>query len=636
MAKPLKWGVVTVGKRVSGKGRKNIHHRYLCNVKQRLVLFLKVALFWLTFAWFARIWFVIYQWDNLADPGFGSVLAIFRHGFMLDLSFVGYIMALSGLLFTFTYALKGRWLWRLLFPVSSLLLLFLSMILVSDAELYSHWGYRMDATPMLYLANPQEAFASVEIWRTVLLSATMLVIVSAFIFLFGKIFRKHIIALVPGKVYGTAVFLVITGSMIIPVRGGLGIAPINSGNAYFSAHQFSNHAAVNVFWNVGHALSKLDKTTRQYHFIDDAKADRIFQTLHITDSTSTQLVNYKENPNVVIIILESFTSKIIEPLGGIAGVTPELNKLTTQGQLFTHFFANADRSDKGIVAILSSFPAHPTNSIIKYPEKTAKLPSLTRVFNKNGYESTFYYGGDIDFANMRSYILNSGFQDVVSLSDFPSKLNDSKWGVHDEHVFDSLATDINRAENPFFKVYFTLSSHDPFEVPMDTKIEGTDRAHKFMNSAYYTDKCLGAFFDKMKASPKWENTIFILVADHGSPRPGKSKVFEPEKYKIPMLWLGGGVAPGKVGKYGSQMDIAPTLLSQLNLKNNYQSHFGQNLLTRKSPFAFYTYNDGFSFLTEHGIIIYDNKQQGCIRGNNAELEDLGKVVLQKISAHFAK
>jgi len=606
-------------------------------VKARILLFLKIALFWLVLAWIARAWFLVYQHAAYPGASFLSTLAIYFNGFKLDLSFVGYIMGVTGLVITLTYILNGKWLYRLLAPLYLLLMVFLSAVFVSDAELYSHWGYRMDATPLLYLKNPQEAFASLETGRILWLTLAVLVVATLGFVAFVKIFRTKIKELPSGKIYGILPFLILTGAMIIPIRGGFGVAPINSGNAYFSEKQFYNHAAINVFWNVGHALSKVNKTQKSYHYIESAKAQKIFRQMHEADSTATQLVHYKNKPNVVILILESFTNKIIEPLGGIEGVTPNFNELSSEGILFSRFYANADRSDKGIVAILSSYPALPTNSIIKYPEKTAKLPSLTSVFNQQGYKSTFYYGGDIDFANMRSYIINTGFQQIVSLKDFPGELNDSKWGVHDEYVFQKVAQDIAQEEEPFFKVFFTLSSHDPFEVPMEQQIPGEDRAHKFMNSAFYTDQCLGNFFKQVKKLPQWENTMFVLLADHGSPRPGKSKVYESEKYQIPMLWLGGGVdQPQQINAYASQMDMGPTLLPQIGFQDDYSPLFGRDIFRANQQFAFYTYNDGFSFLTEKGAVIYDNRQQGLIAGENKELEQQGQAMLQILSDLFSR
>lgn len=606
-------------------------------MKARVFLFLKIALFWLAFAWFARAWFLIYQHAAFPEATFLSTLAIYFNGFKLDLSFVGYVMGLTGLVITLTYTLDGRWLYRVLTLLYLLLLIFLSAVFVSDAELYSHWGYRMDATPLLYLKNPQEAFASLETGRTIWLTLAVLVVATLGFLGFMKIFRTKIKELSGGRIYGILPFLILTAAMIIPVRGGFGVAPINSGNAYFSEKQFYNHAAINVFWNVGHALSKVNKTQKTYNYIESSKAKEIFKQLHSAEAARKQIVDYPNKPNVVILILESFTNKIIAPLGGIEGVTPQFNQLASEGVLFTRFYANADRSDKGIVAILSSYPALPTNSIIKYPEKTAKLPSLTSIFNNHGYTSTFYYGGDIDFANMRSYVINTGFQQIVSLKDFPKELNDSKWGVHDEHVFQKVAQDIATEEEPFFKVFFTLSSHDPFEVPMEQQIPGEDRAHKFMNSAFYTDRCLGNFFNQVKELPQWENTLFVLLADHGSPRPGKSKVYEPEKYQIPMLWLGGGVKQAQqVNAYASQMDMGPTLLSQIGYQEDYSSLFGRDIFRANQQFAFYTYNDGFSFLSDEGIIIYDNRQQGPIKGQNKKIEEKGQALLQTLSDLFSR
>jgi phosphoglycerol transferase MdoB-like AlkP superfamily enzyme len=288
-----------------------------------------------------------------------------------------------------------------------------------------------------------------------------------------------------------------------------------------------------------------------------------------------------DKPNVVIIILESFTSKIIGVLGGRPEVTPNFNKLSHEGILFDNFYASGDRSDKGIVAILSGYPAQPTSSIIKFPQKTQNLPYLSHTLAKMDYSTNFYYGGDINFANMRSYFANGGFN-TVTKNDFNKSDCNSKWGVHDHIMFNKLLDDIDKENQKFFKVFFTLSSHEPFDVPMKTVINGDDEDNKFLNSAYYTDSCIGNFFENAQKRAWWKNTIFILVADHGVRLPDNTAINSVLKFKIPMLFLGGALKKQDtvIHTYGSQIDIPKTLLTQMGIKND-KYRFSKNLLSKK-------------------------------------------------------
>ena len=306
-------------------------------------------------------------------------------------------------------------------------------------------------------------------------------------------------------------------------------------------------------------------------------------------------------------MVESFTAKAIEVLNGKKGITPRFNKLSKEGILFSNFYASGVRSDKGIVAILSGFPAQPNNSIIQYPNKTEKLPFLSKDLNKAGYYSAYYYGGNIDFASMRSYVENGRYKEIVDMNNFPTSTYNAKWGVHDHIVFKKLLHEVDNAKSPFFFTMFTLSSHEPFDVPMNTVIKGTDEDLKFLNSIYYTDSCIGNFVDSAKTKPWWKNTIIVITADHGATRPDNSANYAPIRYHIPMLWLGGAIRKDTiVTKVSSQTDIALTLLNQLNIKPEKRYSYSNNIFNNSfKGFAFFSYTRGLGFITDSARVAYD-------------------------------
>ncbi len=606
-------------------------------MKQRLKLFGLYSLFWLIFFLFARLLFLVYEFPFSLQISLKEWILTFIYGIRLDISTTGYILMVTGLIFTFTTFVSGKVIYKILKPFTILIFSLCVMIVVVDLELYKNWGYRMDGTPLLYITKPKEAMASTEMWLTILLLLFTAGLIYAAIKIFTKIFKERILAIKKTNILYLPVLLILTGLMIVPVRASFGIAPVNTGMVYFSNNKFSNHAAVNVVWNVMNSLAYRKNTEKTYQFMADDVAKEIAEGLHQKSANSTKLIK-KSNPNIVILILESFSSKVIGVLDGKWDATPEFNSLTKEGLLFTNFYANASRSDKGIVSILSGYPGQPTTSIIKTPEKTQSLPSLFKTLNAIGYETSFYYGGDIDFANMKSYFLNAETSKIVSVDDFDSKLNDSKWGVHDEHLFDRLYEDLNNQKEPFFNAVFTLSSHDPFEVPGKPKFEGNDRAIKFLNSVYYSDSCLGDFFTKIKKTEVWDNTLFILVADHGSARPGNSQNHDIEKFKIPMLWLGGVLNDSikRIDVIGSQIDIPATVLKQID-ENPQDFMFSKDLFSETYfDFAFYVFNDGFSFITDTSTVIYDNVSNEIILSSGPFKSDLkkGKAYLQYLMNDF--
>jgi D-alanyl-D-alanine dipeptidase len=186
---------------------------------------------------------------------------------------------------------------------------------------------------------------------------------------------------------------------------------------------------------------------------------------------------------------------------------------------------------------------------------------------------------------------------------------------------------------------FSLSSHEPFETHIPTVIEGNSAEHLFLNSAYYTDKSLGDFIQAARQTDWWNNTLIIITADHGSRHPGNTPNYVPEKFHIPMLWIGGAIAKKDtvIATVASQTDIPPTILHQIGLKND-GYRFSKDILgTHVYSFAFYDFNDGFGFVDDNSRIAFDNVNRTVIyyEGTNVEkLTEKGKAYLQVFSNDF--
>jgi len=523
---------------------------------------------------------MVYEFNFSSQIQTSDWWGIFIRGVWMDTSLIGYIMLLSGILFTALFYSNGKWIIVVLKYFTVIILSIFSIIVVSDAELYRNWGFRIDATPILYLKTPGEAFASVTPLLIIILSFFTVLIFIAFFFLYQNWVLKKNTIFDKGKWWYIPVFLFFSALMIIPIRGSFGIASMNPGKVYFSQNMFSNHAALNPIWNMMYSISKSGSMYKKYPInIEKTKAERIASGLML-DQGSTPNVLIFERPNVVIILLESFSSKMVKSLGGLSDVTPNLNELSNEGILFSRIFASGDRSDKGIVATISGFPAQSTKSIIKYPLKSQKLPTISGVLDSIGYRTTFYYGGNPDFANIRSYLFSGKFRRIITQDDFPKSFRNSKWGVHDEYVFNRLMVDCDSAKSPFFKMYFTLTSHEPFEIPSKPKFKGTDDQSKFLSSVNYTDSCLGAFVREAKTKDWYKNTLFVLIADHGHRFPGKDPNFVVNKFRIPMLWIGGALSTDSlvINTTGSQTDLAATLLHQLGFETS-KFKFSKDLLS---------------------------------------------------------
>ena len=610
-------------------------------MKKRLIAIICYSLFWLAFFFMARLFFIFMQYHSSFQNSAGDLLGTFWHGAKLDISTIGYYLIIPLLLVIPGVYFNGNWFRIFMRWYTFFLIVFSSIIIVSDANLYSYWGFRMDFTPMLYLKTPKEAMASVSTLKIILFLITIALIASLSIYLYYKLIDRlfnefnRIRHIVPGILF----FVILFCSLILPIRGGFGVAPINAGAVYFSDKMFLNHTAINAVWNVGYSGFGQRPVKNPYEFGDLSVAAGIVDSLTVKKGITEKVLNTSK-PDIMIIVLESFSGYLIGPLGGDSLVTPNINRYAKEGILFSEFYASGTRTDKAMPAILDGYPVQPAQSIIKEPKKSQSLPSLVKILIENGYYSSFWYGGEINFANFNSFVIGSGFHDIITKRNFDPVNFNSKWGVHDHILFQTLKDSMKSIKEPFIKVVLTLSSHEPFDVPMEPVFKGTDDMTKYKNSIYYTDKTLGSFLDWAKGTDWWKNALIIMVADHCARIYSDMPNYKQNVFKIPMLWVGGAISKTglRVRKLGSQVDIPTTVLDQLGIKGSFP--FGKDLFSDQSKsFAFYTYNEGFGFITDSSAVSLDLKSKTLVLSEGkdpASAEKKGKAYLQVLFNDYLK
>ncbi len=590
----------------------------------RFKLLVSYAIFWLCFFQVSRVLFLCYHYRLTKSLPFYDWFLIMLHGIKMDLSATGYVLMLPSLLMVFSAKSFNIFLSNFLKYYTATLLFIFSLLVIADLELYRHWGFRMDDTPLLYLRNPKEVMGSSDPWMTVLLIIFwLLFFAGSYWLLIKSVLSRY---QVPNQVdiQRSVYFFVLTLILIFPIRGSLGRSNMNTGFVYFhDSNVFANHAAVNVVWNFQYYLFKSGRSNYPDNFFDKPATQKHFVTLYSGRKAGQRILTNKR-PNIILLALESYTSKIVGVLGGAEGVSPNLDALSKEGVLFTNLYSSGDRTEDGMVSILSGYPAQPRTSIMKYPQKTENLPFISEELKSAGYHTSFIFGYDIDYANFRSYLVNANFDGLQSQADFEIRDRNSKWGVHDHIVLNRILDHLNGKPSPFFLCSMTLSSHEPFDVPMDPVFSGNE-TQRFFNSAYYTDKCIGEFIAAAKSQDWWENTLIILVADHGSRLPNKDPAYAKSKYSIPMLWLGGALAVRDtvINTLGSQTDIATTLLNQLDLNSN-NFEFSKDLLSKQTkPFAFYCYTNGFGFVGADYELTYDH-DAGRYITQTGKVDPIGK------------
>lgn len=600
-------------------------------MKQRLQALLRLYFFWLVVFVVQKPLFMAWYAGMFRDQGVADWLSVMWHGLPLDFSLAGYLTIVPALLMAVSLFVRHGVLRSLMNVWLALGSALVTLTFLVNLGLYEYWGFPLDSTPLFYfLSSPRDAFASVSAWYVVAafvawLALSVVVCWGARSVLSSgwlcRVGRRRWLAL--------SMMLVLTALLIIPIRGGLTVSTMNTGKVYFSADQRLNHAAVNPLFSVVESLSHQEDFDSQYRFFDAAKADQLFARLTPKGKgPATKLLN-TNRPDIYLVILESFSSKLMATLGGEKDVAVNLDRLGQEGILFTRFYANSFRTDRGLVSILSGFPAQPTMSLMKYPRKTAHLPSIANQLKTAGYDVKYYYGGDADFTNMRSYLVGQGINSIVSDVDFPVTERLSKWGVPDHLVFNRLLADLQSesARGPLLRIVQTSSSHEPFDVPYERL------ADERLNAFAYTDDCVGRFVDSLRATPRWARSLVVLVPDHLGCYPRNISNLVPERYEIPLIMVGGAVAQArKIDVVGSQHDLAATLLAQLGIDHG-QFAFSKDMLDASIPhFAFFTVPDAFGYVTSDNRVIYDNKAGRTVWDDSQKGLglDSGKAYLQKL------
>lgn len=239
-------------------------------MKDKLKSLFLYAFFWLLFFFAARLLFLIGNYGDSSELGLKILCGTFSRGLKLDISATAYILAVPMLVLLPSIWIRGEWFRHFMKAYTWLFLLLCSLIVVADIFLYSYWGFRMDYTPLLYLDNPGEVVASVS--NLQIAGFTLLVILLTVVsgYLYNKFIDKHFSdkGITRCRIPVTIAFLVLLGSLIIPIRGGVGLAPINAGSVYFCDNMFANHSAVNVVWNVGSSWFNRKPSVNPYSFGD--------------------------------------------------------------------------------------------------------------------------------------------------------------------------------------------------------------------------------------------------------------------------------------------------------------------------------------------------------------------------------
>lgn len=584
-------------------------------MKKILIDLFRHFIFWLFIFTIGRIFFLIYYQGLIVNSHikFWEILTLFIHAFRLDMATFCYIASLFLLLWVIEGITKWKGIDQVVKYLNFLLIGIYFLIVAGETGLYGEWQTKLNVKALTYLKHPTEIINSAQTLTLVLMIAFWILAVIGSCWVYRRFIFLHSINHPTSKRWEAVVtYFVLQPILIIGSRGGIQQIPINQSQSYFSQHAILNHTAVNPAFNlyISWFENRQFQDKNPFVYMDNVEARHIVDSLFAKPASQGKEILKVAKPNIVMLILESWSADLIESLGGEPGITPEFRKLEKEGILFTQAYAGGKRSEQGLAAMFSGFPPHPYTSITVQPDKYKHLPSIVKKINAQGYHSSFYFGGQLIYGNIKSYIIFNQFHRIKEIYDFKLPHIKGKLGIHDEYTLSELLHDLASEPTPFFSALFTLSSHSPYDQPMEEKLHWGDNERNYINSAYYTDWCLGKFFEQARHQSWYPNTLFILVADHSH---NSYRNWHPNSFeynRIPILFYGDVIRDdlkgSQIDRLVSQTDVGTTLLEILKIPTQ-EFYWGRDMFNPDfHEFTYLTFDYGVGWKVPQGEYIWDD------------------------------
>ncbi len=506
----------------------------------------RLLAFWLLFFLIFRLWFVLWFHNDWSAEDPGSAWFSFWHGLPLDLSFAAYLLALPVLFWQFGIAIGSAgysFFEKTILGFNTLIFSILIFVFGANVFIYEEWKTPLNNRAVQYFKTPDALLDSMSLPFKLVCFGLFAGGIWLVYWGYKKVVRVKIY---PEKIsrWNLLALPIWLGMLALAIRGGTGVMPINESAVYYSPHLFDNHAATNPGWSLCHSLIETRSTVNRYAVMEDSVAQKEFMKL-VGGDLGCLLGEYQffeeadsSKKNLVFLILESHTAQVIEELGGEPGICPNMSRLIREGILFKNIYGSGYRTDQGIVSVLAGYPAQPDQSIILLEDKAAKLESVPKILKENGYSTAFFYGGELTFANLGLWLTNQRFDKIFSERDFSSAEKTQRWGVDDGILLQRVIQEINGMRQPFFATAMTLSLHPPYDVPFESKWTANNDREKFLNSASFVDHAIGEFFKVAGQQAWYNNTLFVLVADHGASPPAGLGMDQPASRHIPLIIFG--------------------------------------------------------------------------------------------------
>ncbi|CAN5410978.1 alkaline phosphatase family protein [soil metagenome] len=610
------------------------------------VIFIRQFFSWLLFFQLTRLIFLLWNREEIINASFGEIAGVFYHGLYLDISMSCYMMILPWLFFSISLFTEKNIFLRISRWFTYTLLFLISLLTVAELPIYDEWHTKLTYKAIWFMRNPSEVFHTASGKQLFYGFIAIGLITMAGIFLT----RLFVPVAVESKrkpwLQSILFFVLMPGFIFLGMRGGYQQIPIQVSDAYYSKQNILNISAVNSTFNLFSNCIENAHAGEPYHFLSPQVVETEFRKLHEVEKDTTIHILTTTKPNVVLVVLESWSADLVKSCGGYDSITPHFEELIHDGVLFTNCYASGSLSDQGMAAVFSSFPAQPKTSVITQPNKYIHIPCLNSSFENTGYSTSFMFGGQLSYGNIRSYMYYNRFDKIIEGKDFDGSIPQGSLGIADQYLFNRQLKELNKEKEPFFAAMFTLSTHGPFDFPMKEVLHWGEKEKPYINSVYYSDGCIHDFIESAKKTSWYKNTLFIFVSDHSHNSPKNWAFNQPEYRHIPLLFYGDVIKPEfrgmKYDSVASQTDLASTLLHQLDLDAS-KFIYSKNLFNPyTNHFAYYAFDEGFGLVKNNGNLTWHVKENKTefVKSESAEkteeMKKEGQAFLQYLMGEYFK
>ena len=589
-------------------------------MKKIWITLLKMMIFLLVLFAVMRVMFLIKYWSlvTLSEIPISVILKGFWSALPLDMATACFMLAIPAIYMFVALAVDKDTLFAPLRWYFYLMVAVYNMAAFGDIGIYGEWRTKLSYRALLYLRNPSEVINTAETEQTLLLIVLWSFFTILFCWLYTKLVEPRQMEMnkeadKPNKLLLSGSFVLVVGILFLGMRGGFNEIPITSSKVYYSNYKFANEMSVNpAYYLVENVLnSKKVESRAHFNYMDFETAKNRIEKLHETSCDSTMSILKIKNPNIIVILLESWSADLIESLGGEPDITPNFHELEKDGLLFTNIYASANRSQHAMSSLFGGLPGMPVTTITNHPDKYYAVPSLVKKMDSVGYYNSFYFGGELNYGNILSYLRYNDFDEIVEAKDIQENFHKGKLGYHDTDVMPWYVEQLADHPQPFFSTLFTQSSHSPYDYPkIFEELEWPKIEKPYVNSGHYTDIAIKLFMEKAKQQSWYDSTLFIFVADHSHTSYKNHRMESFDHHKIPMLIYGEPLQDSLRGttydKICGNTDLPATIMAQLGL-NHDEFFWSKDVFNYcYKPFAFFELNNGLGWKTPDGEFVLSN------------------------------